>query len=484
MNARIASLDARILRAASVAPKERDGDAEARLRQDLDVARKALLDLDERIGREWPRYLDLTAPRPLPLADAQSLLSPDEALVSWLVTGDGTFLWAVRRDAALFERLDVSRKELTEAVRRLRRGLDLGAAGPRILERPFDVASAHELYLRLLGPAERLLSGARHLLVVPDGALTSLPLAVLVTSPPAGEIREIRDHANVDWLVRRHAITTLPSVGSLRSLRAFAKGAPAPDPFSGFGDPILQGGPGSRGADSDALLSRGLVADTREVRKLSRLPETAHELQTIASLLGSPPDRVHLAEDATETRVKELDLARYRVLAFATHGLMAGDFRGLAEPALVLTPPEEGTEQDDGLLTASEVARLKLNADWVILSACNTAAPDGTPGAEGLSGLAKAFFFAGTRSLLVSHWAVNSEATVSLTTGAFQALGGGAPRAEALRRSMLALMQSTIAPEFAHPALWAPFVVVGEGWDAPAPSAHSMRRGQDGTARP
>jgi len=84
------------------------------------------------------------------------------------------------------------------------------------------------------------------------------------------------------------------------------------------------------------------------------------------------------------------------VLTFATHGLLAGDLKGLSEPALVLTPPKEGTELDDGLLTASEVAQLKLDADWVILSACNTAAPDGTPGAEGLSGLAKAFFYAGT----------------------------------------------------------------------------------------
>ena len=135
---------------------------------------------------------------------------------------------------------------------------------------------------------------------------------------------------------------------------------------------------------------------------MKRLPETADELHAIAKSLGADGKSVHLQLAATETNVKKADLTHTRVLAFATHGLMAGDFKGLAEPALVLTPPEIGTDLDDGLLTASEIAQLKLNADWVILSACNTAAADGTPGAEGLSGLAKAFFYAGSRCICLT----------------------------------------------------------------------------------
>jgi len=152
-------------------------------------------------------------------------------------------------------------------------------------------------------------------------------------------------------------------------------------------------------------------------------------------------------------------------VAFATHGLVSGDLKGLSEPALVLTPPDEGTEEDDGLLTASEIATLKLDADWVILSACNTASTDGTPGADGLSGLAKAFFYAGSRTLLVSHWPVASEAAVKLTTTMLEyaAAHPEAGRAEALRQSMLELMNDEEKPEFAHPLFWAPFVVVGEG---------------------
>ena len=133
----------------------------------------------------------------------------------------------------------------------------------------------------------------------------------------------------------------------------------------------------------------------------------------------------------------------------------------MTEPALALTPPAEGSELDDGLLTASEIALLRLNADWVILSACSTAASDGTPGAEGLSGLAKAFFYAGARSLLVSHWPVGVHSSLLLTTLMFEETAKGASKAEALRRSMLAVMRSKDHPQYAHPAVWAPFVVVG-----------------------
>jgi CHAT domain-containing protein len=151
-------------------------------------------------------------------------------------------------------------------------------------------------------------------------------------------------------------------------------------------------------------------------------------------------------------------------LHFATHGLVAGALKGVAEPALMLTPPAAPSEEDDGLLTASEVMQLKLDAEWVVLSACNTAA-GGAEGAEAMSGLARAFFYAGARALLVSHWEVESDAAVALTTKAlaeFQA-DPRVGRAEALRRSMLALASDKGNVGNAHPSVWAPFLLVGEG---------------------
>ncbi|MGD8514609.1 MAG: CHAT domain-containing protein, partial [Granulosicoccaceae bacterium] len=120
--------------------------------------------------------------------------------------------------------------------------------------------------------------------------------------------------------------------------------------------------------------------------------------------------------------------------------------------------------EGDGLLTASEITELKFNADLIVLSACNTAAPDGTPGAEGMSGLGRAFFYAGGRSLLLTHWAVLSDAAVSMTTGMFEHMeqDKGANKAEAARRSKLDLINSKDKPYYAHPLFWAPFVIVGE----------------------
>ncbi|MBO0766596.1 MAG: CHAT domain-containing protein, partial [Hyphomicrobiaceae bacterium] len=220
-----------------------------------------------------------------------------------------------------------------------------------------------------------------------------------------------------------------------------------------------------------SLFQRGL-ADVGVLRQQTPLPETADELCEVAERVGATDADVWLGVRATETQLKRLSaqgrLADYATLHFATHGVVAGEAAAIlkagAEPALLLTPPAQASEEDDGLLTASEVAQLKLDADWVVLSACNTAA-GGAEGAEALSGLARAFFYAGARALLVSHWEVESDAAVALTTQAFaeaqKDLRMG--RAEALRRSMLALSTDPTQARNAHPSVWAPFVLVGEG---------------------
>jgi CHAT domain-containing protein len=212
----------------------------------------------------------------------------------------------------------------------------------------------------------------------------------------------------------------------------------------------------------------GGLADVDFIRHQMPLPETADELCGVARDLGvDPATHLHLGEAATETEIKRLSenntLAKYKIVHFATHGAMAGQLSRTSEAGLILTPPAIATENDDGYLTASEIAGLKLDADWVILSACNTAAGD-VAGAEALSGLARAFFYAGARSVLVSHWEVSSESAVKLITTAVAELTANPKigRAEALRRSMLAMIDDRESDE-AHPALWAPFVLVGEG---------------------
>jgi CHAT domain-containing protein len=329
---------------------------------------------------------------------------------------------------------------------------------------PFPGSHAYALYRKLIGPAEPLLAGFHHLLIVPDGTLQSLPMTVPVTKPQQ-DPKRLDDHRDVAWLARDYAVTVLPAVSTLRALRQFTNSEHASAPVLGIGDPVLGGAPARTSGVTLVSLFHGAMADVDKVRALPPLPETAGELRAIAKTLGASDVDLLLGERASEPVLRQMPLDHYKIVEFATHALMAGQLKGLAEPALVLTPPPEATPDDDGLLTASTIATLKLNADWVVLSACNTAGGDGTPDAGGLSGLAKAFFYAGARSLLVSHWPVWSKAAVQLTTGAFAELAKDPTigRAEALRRSMMAMLDPANPPEFAHPLAWAPFALAGEG---------------------
>jgi CHAT domain-containing protein len=286
--------------------------------------------------------------------------------------------------------------------------------------------------------------------------------------------KRLSEYRNAAWLVKRHAVTVLPSVASLRALRSLPRTEQGVKPMIGFGDPIFSPNPPATGKERGALRApepaytafwRGAqINRTALGNALLPLPDTALELKAVAEKLGVPMSDIHLGADASETTLKKARLTDFRIVYFATHGLVAGDVKGLAEPALVLTIPQVPTELDDGLLTASKIAtELKLNADWAVLSACNTMAGD-KPGAEALSGLARAFFYAGARALLVSHWSADSESAARLAIATFDFMSTArVGRAEALRHAMLEFMNNDSKPLNAYPAYWAPFVVVGEG---------------------
>ena len=462
--------DRGLTESASAPPELRDKGQEQAMRQALSELDRRIDGIDARLATDFPQFAELSSPVPVSLAETQSLLAADEALLTYLVWADRSFVFVVRRDRAEARQIAIGAAELANAVASLRKALDPKSDVRTIADiPPFDTTQAHQLYRKIFQPVEPLLEGLRHLFVVPDGALQSLPLGVLVMEESAGDFTDFSGYKQTQWLARRYAVTTLPSGSALRALRRFAKRARATRPFLGIGDPQLKGKTGSRrGSKLASLFTARGTADVEAVRKLASLPDTAEELEALRMALGAGDGALLLGKQATETRVKQAPLADYKVLAFATHGLVAGELTGLAEPALVLTPPDEGSELDDGLLTASEIAQLKLDADWVILSACNTAVPDGTPGAEGLSGLAKAFFYAGSRTLLASHWPVDSQAAVQITTRMLrEAAKPGVGRSEAHRRAMVSLIEDEERPYFAHPIFWAPFVVVGEGGLAP-----------------
>jgi CHAT domain-containing protein/Tfp pilus assembly protein PilF len=480
------TLDKAIIAAVSKERSKRDAAAEQRSRERLAAISSERAGLQKTFAAEFPDYAALSNPLPMTAKEIQALLSGNEAMVLFSVAEKESYVFAITQDGFDWKPVPLGAEALSQKIALFRRGLDIGhasdASGKSGL---FDLALANELYATLLGPVEALVKDKRSLLVAPAGALTALPFHLLVTEKPAAAIPETFDgYRDAAWLLKRQAVSVLPSVASLKSLRVFAQRDQGTKPMTGFGNPLfnpLQDGAGDNRAagkpGATRLASRALVTSAytdfwqgagvdraRLAAALPQLPDTADELNAVAKDLGVAASDIHLGSDASETTVKRMPLADYGIIYFATHGLVAGDVKGLAEPSLVLSLPKQPTELDDGLLTSSEVAQLKLNADWVVLSACNTIAGD-KPGAEALSGLARSFFYAGARALLVSHWSVDSEAATRLTTSTFDRLKADPKlgRAEALRQAMLAYLNDPSSPKNAYPAFWGPFALIGEG---------------------
>jgi tetratricopeptide (TPR) repeat protein len=475
--AELRSLDKSLLTEVAKRSDQRDGKREALLRQHRQELDAELVRANAQISADFPDYADLVSPKPLPLAQAQKLLAAGEALVVFHVSDAANYVWAVTPDRVDWQKINLSRAQLNEAVQKLRGSVDKVVL--QSIAQAFDLELAHSLYTALLGPVEPELSGKSHLIVVSSGELTGLPLHLLVTESPAAK-PSLRDpysaYRSAAWLMRRHAVTVLPAVANLK---ARAESFIAPQPFFGFGDPLLgpaQGPPSgarSRGGQPPTVSYHRLFRQGHvDIDKLNQefgrvpLPESADELREIAKVFGAPTSVIKLGKDATERAVKTTKLDGYRIVHFATHAMVAGEtakYTDLAEPALVFTPPQVPTEEDDGLLTSSEIAStLKLNADWVILSACNTADGD-KPGAEALSGLARAFFYAGAKSLLVSNWYLDTKAAVQLTTRTVQFMEQEKTMlpAEGLRRAMLEFVDHPKSVDDPYPGVWAPFVVVG-----------------------
>lgn len=459
----------------------------ARIRNALAEIRARTQAMDARIEAAFPAFRELVNPRPMTVTEVQQTLQPGEVMIVTLTSEYEAYIWAISADRADWNAVTFDQGDLVARITLLRRMLDVttqNRAAAALEEeedsepanigssaRDFDRALAHGLYTDLLAPLAPVFEEATRLIVVPDGPLTSLPFGLLVASPPQGDDSDPLALRDTDWLIKRHAMVVLPNVSSLRALRRSALRVPDAAgprrPFVGFGDPIFDldaNGGGPTGVVSeDGYVSRGGFEQLRAVAGLAPLPGTARELRKLAELTGVSSDALVLGRRATESAVRGADLSNVDILAFATHGLLAGELAELTEPALVFTPPGTPGPEDDALLTASEAAALKLSAQLIILSACNTASGDGTPGAEGLSGLARSFIYAGARSILVSHWPVDDFATSELTTGMVAQMQAGAPRDVALRQAMLDLMHRDLRGRYAHPRFWAPFILVGEG---------------------
>lgn len=465
--------------------------------------------LRSRMSADFAQYFEWQIPAPADLTDVQkTLLDPDEALITLLtattqsasddavkglvlaVTQDQAVLaevpldWAqvVQDISALHQSLDPKVPERMAALRApLASVQETPDAAPR-LAAPFAFDAAQRLHDAFFGEPEiaALINSKPVWTLVPYGETMGIPFAALIAGGDrdisslqrrtADELRQIR------WLGHERALQVVPSVHALKALRAGRTQQPQASrlAYVGIGAPEFSGAQYAALPSTDAVMLRSASERLRAVSALPALPGTRREIEALAGVFGIDRSEVRLGAEANEVQIKALNdagvLAQADILHFATHGLLSGAFEGLSEPALALTPDLAASDDlmrdRDGLLTASEAARLNLNADWVILSACDTAGED-TLGGEGLGGLVQGFFAAGARNVLASHWRVDDQAAERLITRTVGLSQNGTGKAEALRRAMLELSEDQTRDQSlltnAHPSVWAPFLMIGGG---------------------
>jgi CHAT domain-containing protein len=472
---------------------ERDDAGVSAMRKDIDKMRADHLKIRADIDRQFPEYADLIDPKPPTTAQIKEMLNPGESLLSFYFGRDASFVWAISQDGKMeFAALRESAAAIEDKIKKLREALEPQAA--MISDIPaFDLALSHDLYKTLLEPVKAAWGDAKSVVVVTNGALGLLPLGVLTTAPHElskdGPI--FAGYRAAPWLARTHAITMVPSASALRTLRRLPAGSSKRQKLIAFGDPWFNEKQATEAAAESGVQLAGAEIQTRgiplkrragpetngvdsaELGQLPRLPDTADELRSIALALEADPTKaLHLGKEANEQLVKKTDLSGFKIVAFATHGLVPGELDGLDQPALALSAPSVAGVDGDGLLTMQEILSLKLDADWVVLSACNTGAGAGA-GAEAASGLGRAFFYAGTRAILVTNWSVHSQSARELVTDLFrrQAEDAKLPRGEALRQASMALLggkgftddKGEALFAYAHPLFWAPYSIIGDG---------------------
>jgi CHAT domain-containing protein len=462
---------------------------QAKINNDISNLKSERESVKNSIKSSYPEYLDLIEPKPINVESTGKLLKSSEVLVNWYFGDKKSFVWAINQSGlSSFASINFTKKDIARDVKSLRKSLDPGVSS--VDEIPiFDVNLSYKLYTQIIKPIESSLVGKDLLISVPHEAIGQLPIGVLLTQqikqPDIGSA-SFKDYQNAPWLVRKIAISQIPSVNALASLRFNKTERNISPTFIAFADPYFSKAQASSATkvETAQLNTRGKSLYLRSAPKTSnvssaelallpRLPDTSLEVNEIGKVLNAKAEDIFLHEHANVKKVMETDFSKKSIIMFSTHGLVPGELMGLTQPALALSAPDvSGEKEGDGLLTMNKILELKLNADWVVLSACNTAS--GGASSESVSGLGRAFFYAGAKALLVSNWPVDTVSSRELMVDLFKRQNnqdGKITKPQALREAMLNIADkggsrdpktNAVSYSYAHPLFWAPFVMVGD----------------------
>lgn len=427
-----------------------------------------------RLQSKAPTLTQMLTARIATLAQMRDRLHSGEALVAFAPTPDGTASLVVTKSSIAHKVLPLTTARAKELVDRVRETVRFDKFGNVA---PYDASAAAELYGQLLSWASPQLNDITQLAIVSKGSLASIPFGLLVMQPASGS-----DYRSFHWLIRKYAITHAPAITSWTLAGSNSRGVGTrTSSFLAWADPDF-GGSAGEPAISDCSVRRSLPriaasagtgaavpqSRTIDLARLPRLKETREEAEAIARAVGADP-RADIIAGSQATRASVLSASSSGkmngtgIVMFATHGLAPDELPGLAQPALAMAKDASGS--DLPLLTLDDVVGLRTNADWVLLSACNTSAAE-RAGGDALSGLARGFFFAGAKSLLVTHWEVDSCSAAKITVKTIEKYASNPKltRAQALQWASIDLIDGKQVPsKWAHPAFWAPYALVGNG---------------------
>lgn len=405
--------------------------------------------LNEKIQRNYPDFKKNYASQFASTALIGFNLKDDEAYIELTHSKYFLYITVLTNKNRIVKYLKIPNTEIANLIKKVRSSVQLENNNIK----PFDYDSAKKLYKNIFSPIEENLKNINKLYIIPEKQTLSLPFELLVYS----------EFYKEKFLIEKYSISIMPSAAAFIGINN-SKTFSSNQNFAGFGNPKI------KKINSDVKINekytkefssyftRGGKVKIEYLRFLPELPETEIELNLIKKKFGGN-SKIFTRENFTEANIKNFNFSEYKVINFASHALVVGEIDGLAEPAILTTVPEKIDGDKDGLLTTSEIAKLKINTDLVILSACNTASSDGKPSSDGLSGLANAFFYSGSKSLLVTHWSVISDTTVSFISNLFDYIkNSNGDVSKALQKSKIEMIGSK---DYSHPIFWAPYVLVG-----------------------
>ena len=480
--------------------------ANEKINTEYKKVQEKLLQVEKLIKTQNPEYFEFLKIRTADIKDLQQFLNEDQAILDYFFSKSKTHVVLIKKDSFKIYNIDSDYKYLRILTKQIRNSL-LPLNGEVI---PFEVNKSFKLNESLFLFLKDELKSISKLIIVPDGPLNSLPLHVLATK----QERNCLDCRSVKFNLNDYAFSYLPTAETLinidqyeekfdfvkttklksvlKETKELAKSKTGAEllkkiikkqktkdtsgtkivegqlAYLGVGDPNLS--LATKKTDINNLnkveslrsLFRSGTIKGSEIKEIYEpVAGSAEEIKTVANYLKPLSSKILLQDDANENNIKEMDMTQFKIIHFATHGEISGALEGLNEPFLVLTPPDIGNEENDGLLTMTEIMALSTNADLVVLSACNTAAGD-MPGSEGFSGLAKSFFISGSKSILVSNWYVETLSAQELVINLFRNIKDypELTLAENFKTTMIEQLNKN--KEKSHPIYWAPFVIVGK----------------------